>query len=156
AALTGTDNSAALSANGLGFSSLKIDGNAVNLSASTVTALAGGAVATSGGVNGSTTVSDAAIAALHSGAGVANTDHLDLTVDGVAQSVTFKGGETTLGQIANEITGAGIGVTASVSGSGSTQKLTLTSNTTGSTSNVSVAGTTSAALLGATVTGFTG
>lgn len=156
AALTGSDTNAALSSNGLGFTSLQVNGSTISLSAATTQALAGGAVATSGSVSGAASVSDTSIAALNSNAGT-TADSLVLNVNGSNQTVSIAAGTKSLAQIANQITSAGVGVTASISGSGSTQKLTLTSNATGSSSNVSVvsAGTT-AELLNANITGFTG
>ena len=156
AKLEGSDSSAAISANGLSFTSVKIDGNAVALSAATATALAGGPAATSGSVNGLATVSDAAIAALNGGTGLAASDAMVLNVNGTNQTVTLAGHETSLAQIASEITASGVGVTASISGSGTTQQLTLTSNATGSSSNVNfVAAGTTTELKAATITGFT-
>jgi flagellin len=158
ASLEGADTNAALSANGLSFSSLQVDGNSVSLSAATTQALAGGAKATSGSVSGLATVSDTSIAALNSNAGTGS-DTLVLNVNGTNQSISIASGTSSLAQIASQITSSSAGVTATVTGSGSTQKLTLTSNATGSSSNVSVgdhtAGT-STELLAANITGFTG
>ena len=163
ARLQGSDTSATVASAGLSFSSIKIDGNPISLSASTLAALtAGGTAATSGSVSGAPTVSNAAIAALNptvpfpAGTGLAAGDTLALTVDGAAKIVTFTGGETTLAQIASEITASSAGVTASVSGTATSQQLVLTSKTTGVTSNVSVvAAGTSPELLAANITGFT-
>jgi flagellin len=89
-------------------------------------------------------------------------DTLVLNVDGVNKNVIIQAGDTTLTSVVNDINNTtlnpGIGVTASISGSGATQKLVLTSaGTPGSTDNVTVvtAGTTPELLTG-TPLGFAG
>ncbi|MBV9267761.1 MAG: hypothetical protein JO061_16450 [Acidobacteriaceae bacterium] len=85
-----------------------------------------------------------------------NTKTLVLDVDGASspQTVTFGAGATSLASVVSAINGtAGIGVTASIVGSGASSALQLVSNTTGAASAVTIDGSSTATLstLGLTV-----